>query len=159
MLSTLGKIKGCCQLKVKVGFGAEQSLSFAIVHPEGQHPSELMQEVIVLCEHDELHVPGLLQMSVVHGFVSAHCALFEQVGVMQEPEQQIPVAQPQSAGQVEQFSVASQTSSPHIAPTTGQLSFGISIHTPQSPFILQVFVPAQNTPGGFTYTLHGSVSP
>ena len=32
-----------------------------------------------LCEHVELHVPGLLHISVVKGFESSHCALFEHV--------------------------------------------------------------------------------
>jgi len=127
------------------------------VHPLGQHPSEFVQAVIVLCEQDEVHVPGLLQTSAVQGFVSAHCALFEHVGVMQEPEQHIPVAQLQSAGQVEQFSVPLQISSPQNVGSSGQPSSGMSIQGPYNFVGRQVFSPAQNSPS--TKTVQGCVPP
>jgi len=68
---------------------AEQSLSLAELHPEGQQPSLFMHWVMGVWTHWALHVPGLEHTSVVHGSVSAHWELLLHAGVLHILPQQL----------------------------------------------------------------------
>jgi len=93
----------------------EQSLSFAEVQPDGQHPSPPEHEVIAACEHDAEHVPALLQESTVQGFPSLHPEFELQFGVTQLPAQQIfPEVQSQSLEHELHVSPDSQTPFPQL---------------------------------------------
>jgi len=96
-----------------------QLLSFSELHPSGQQESPPTQAVIVVLEQEAVHVPALLQTSVVQATESLQPALSLQAGVSQVAPHRIwPKGHPQSCGQLVWVSINSQLPFPQVASGT-----------------------------------------